>query len=247
VKKIRAIKIICIWVSFVMLFVVPTNLQAQTGVKELGFGGLLKTNGVGLSFTRTVNKSDKIANYFYSDFVSHKHIKESKVVNHKAENKMPYVFGKQFHTAIARTAFGFSKPLVRPIFPNGLSIDIQGGIGLSMACQRPVYLRVQTVANDQSTIEIVKYSSTSVSSAQEIIGYAKNGEGWDELIYKPGVLLKMETSFTWNDFDQLAKRIHIGASVDYFPKGLSIMSFGENPRITPTFFVGIMWVVNKGV
>lgn len=228
-------------------FFVAGPVNAQNGVKEIGFGFLLKTNGVGASFSRSVYKTDHLAQYFYADFVSHKHIKESKVVNHKAENKMPYVFGKQYHTAITRTAFGFSKPLVRPIFPNGLSIDVQAGVGLSVATQRPVYLRVQTVANDQSTIEIVKYSPQNVPTAQEIIGYARNGEGWDELIYKPGVLFKMETSFTWNDYDQLAKRVHVGASVDYFPKGLSIMAFGENPRLTPTFYAGIMWVINKGV
>ena len=159
---------------------------------------------------------------------------------------MPFVYGKLFHTARLRTLYGMSRRVIQPKRYNHVAVDLQGSAGMTMGLQRPVYLRVETIQNDQKTVKSVKYSRQDVPSAEPIIGYSKNGEGWKELAYRPGFSSLLNVSFTWNEFTQVSKRVNIGASVDYYPGGLPIMAFGQNPKLNATFFVGFMWVINQG-
>jgi hypothetical protein len=233
------------------LLALPTLSMSQdegfsSKTKSYGIGGHLISNGVGLSYHQQKYAQKRFDRFFYADFGSFKHTNEAKVVNHKVENKMPYVYGKLFHTANAKALAGLSIAVTRPNLQNGVAIDIQGGVGFSIGIQRPVYLRIETIENDQKTVKNVKYSPSSVSNAEPIIGYSRNGQGWRELEYRPGLVARFNVAFTWDEFAQVAKRVYVGTSLNYFPNGLPIMAFGQNPKLNPTFFAGFMWVVNQG-
>lgn len=214
--------------------------------KSYGMGVMVKSNGVGVVYQQQSYTKRQVERYFYADFGSFKHINESKTVNHKVENKMPFVYGKMFHTAVLRGAAGLSHGLVRPTQFNNVSVDIQAGTGLSLGIQRPVYLRIETIENDQKAVKNIQYSRKTVPSSESIIGYAKNGEGWSELEYRPGVVGVFNLAFSWNQYAQVSKRLNVGGSLDYYPSGLPIMAFGQNPKLNATFFVGFMWVLNQG-
>jgi hypothetical protein len=214
--------------------------------KSYGIGVKVKSNGIGLAYQQQFHKSQHLSRFVYADFGSFKHTNESKIVNHKAENKMPFVYGKLFHTARCRALYGVSMRLIQPRKYNHVAVDIQGSGGIAIGIQRPVYLRIETIENDQKTVKNVKYSRQNVADAEPIIGYSKNGEGWKELEYRPGASSLINVSFTWNEFTQVSKRVNIGASMDYYPGGLPIMAFGQNPKLNATFFVGFMWVINQG-
>jgi hypothetical protein len=207
---------------------------------------MVKSNGIGLSYQQEVYKGNSLGTYFYADFGTFKHTNESKIVNHKVENKMPYVYGKLHHTASLRSALGVTLPLVKPSVNNHISVNFQTGVGVALGIQRPVYLRLETIENDQKTVKNVKYTRAVVPTSDHIIGYAKNGSGWSELVVRPGAAGLFNLAFSWNEYGQVAKRLNVGANLDYYPNGLPIMSFGENPKLNATFFVGFMWVINQG-
>lgn len=231
--------------------VISIGVQAQETEpflhqKSYGFGLAVRSNGVGVSFQKQTNSSNQLNRFYYADFGTFKHTNESKIVNHKVENKMPYVYGKLFHTAVTRGIVGADVDLVKAHRYNTVSVNVQTGIGLTMAAQRPVYLRIETIENDQKTVKNVKYTREAVPTAEHIIGYAKNGNGWDELTYRPGIAGMFNMAFTWNDYAQVSKRVNVGATLDYYPNGLPIMSIAPNPKLNATFFVGFMWVLNQG-
>lgn len=219
------------------------QLEKPVSVSGFGCGFVLRSNGVGITAQRLVNTGrDGWKHQFYADFVTHKHVRESKVVNHKVENKMPFVFGKLNHTALTRLGYGFSKTLVPMGRFNRVGIDFQSAIGLSLGIQRPVYVRIEEFEGDVQLIKSVRYTPENVPDADKIIGYARNGEGWNELSYRPGVLARMNFAIHWQEYSQVAKQVNLGCALDYFPGGLPIMAFDPNPKLYPTFFVGFMWL-----
>lgn len=239
-KLLLGVLVICSTVS------IAQNQASDHWQKSYGIGVKVKSNGIGLAYQQQFHKSQHLSRFVYADFGSFKHTNESKIVNHKAENKMPFVYGKLFHTARCRALYGVSMRLIQPRKYNHVAVDIQGSGGIAIGIQRPVYLRIETIENDQKTVKNVKYSRQNVADAEPIIGYSKNGEGWKELEYRPGASSLINVSFTWNEFTQISKRVNIGASMDYYPGGLPIMAFGKNPKLNATFFVGFKWVINQG-
>ncbi len=239
-KLLLGVLVICSTVS------IAQTQASDHWQKSYGIGVKVKSNGIGLAYQQQFHKSQHLSRFVYADFGSFKHTNESKIVNHKAENKMPFVYGKLFHTARCRALYGVSMRLIQPRKYNHVAVDIQGSGGIAIGIQRPVYLRIETIENDQKTVKNVKYSRQNVADAEPIIGYSKNGEGWKELEYRPGASSLINVSFTWNEFTQISKRVNIGASMDYYPGGLPIMAFGKNPKLNATFFVGFKWVINQG-
>jgi hypothetical protein len=233
-----------------IVFCAIQGLSQRTGtsnnIKSNGIGIKVKSNGLGIAYHHQTNGNKIYGRFFYADFGSFKHTNESKIINHKVENKLPFVYGKLFHTARFRTMYGLSYRLVQPRVSNHVAVDVQAGSGLTLGIQRPVYLRTETLQNDQKTVKNVKYSRHTVPNAEPIIGYAKNGEGWRELSYRPGVAAVMNIAFSWNESVQVAKRLNLGVSMDYYPGGLPIMAFGQNPKLNASFYVGFMWVINQG-
>ncbi len=235
----------------VAFFCAPILVFAQTDQmlleqKSYGFGLMVKSNGIGLNYQHQVATNKRFGRYYYADFGSFKHTNESKIVNHKVENKMPFVYGKMFHTATIRGALGVSLRLTKPSKLNNITVDLQAATGFTLGVQRPVYLRIETIENDQKTVKNVPYTRELVPNSENIIGYAKNGEGWSELKYRPGMAGVFNVAFSWDQYAQVAKRLNLGASLDYYPQGLPIMAFRPNPKLNATFFVGFMWVINQG-
>lgn len=222
--------------------VVLAQSDEPTNYGTVGFGGLVRSNGMGLAFQKQspVLRSG-ISRHYYVDFVTHKHLRESKIVNHKVENKMPYVFGKLNHNALTRFAFGFSKALVDRSGFNNVGVSFQGGLGLSVAAQRPVYVRVEAFEDDVQIVKNVKYTPQNVPDSEKIIGYSRNGEGWDELTYRPGLVARANFAINWKEYSRSSKQVNVGATLDYFPNGLPIMAFVKNPSLYPTFYIGFMW------
>lgn len=224
-----------------MMVSAQTELGARSS--NIGFGATIRSNGFGLAFQKEVGYANRsTARYYYADFVTHKHNKESKIVNHQVENKMPYVFGKLNHTALGRLGVGVSRSLVNKSDFNNVGIRFQAALGMSLGIQRPVYLRVEEFEGDIQIIQNVRYSPTAVPDSKKVIGYARNGDGWDQLSYKPGILAKANVSINWQEYSRSSKQINLGATIDYFPGGLPIMAFTHNPKVYPTFFLGFMWV-----
>ncbi len=226
------------------MVIMPCALMAQSDrISNFGLGATLRSNGLGLTFQKEVGlKKSQLSRYYYGDFVTHKHTKESKIVNHQVENKMPYVFGKLNHNALARIGVGFSKSLVDKSSFNNVGIKFQSVVGLSVAMQRPVYVRIEEKEGDVQIVDNVRYSPERVPDSKKIIGYSRNGDGWDEISYRPGVLARANIAISWQEFSRTSKQVNVGVTIDYFPGGLPIMAFADNPKVYPTFFLGFMWV-----
>ncbi len=220
--------------------------QSSLTSKTYSFGVVGKGNGFGVAFKKVKQSNKQFNRVYYADFTSFKHVSEAKVVNNKIENRMPFVYGKLNHNGLIRLGYGVAKPLMQSNLANSLTVGFQLNSGLTIGVQRPVYLRVEEVEDNLKTVKIVKYSPQVLTSAESIVGYARNGSGWDELTVTPGVMANLSVNFTWNDYANIAKRLEIGAMLDYFPSGFDVMAFKPNPKLNPSFFVGFMWVINRG-
>jgi hypothetical protein len=213
-------------------------------VGNWGLGLQWRNNGLGVSFQKMSASVNRVGvnRYYYADFVSHKHLKESKIVNHEVENKTPYVFGKLNHVGLARFGYGFSKALTERTRFNNFDIQWQSVIGPTLGIQRPTYVRVEVTNNDVLGYANVRYTPESVPDTDRIIGYSRNGDGWDELTYKPGVLFRTNVALNWHEYTRVSKQVNFGLAIDYFPDGLPIMAFTNNPKLYYTYFIGFMWV-----
>ncbi len=234
--------------SFLFILVLPLLTTAQgIAVDQVGNWGLglqWRNNGLGVNFQKmsaTVNRYG-VNPYYYADFVSHRHLKESKIVNHEVENKTPYVFGKLNHVALARFGYGFSKSLTQRTRFNNFDLQWQTVVGPTFGLQRPTYVRVENMINDEVRFESVRYTPESVPDGERILGYARNGDGWDELTYKPGVLFRTNVALNWHEYTRVSKQVNFGLTIDYFPDGLPIMAFTQNPKLYYTYFVSFMWL-----
>ncbi|MCB9260789.1 MAG: hypothetical protein H6607_00215 [Flavobacteriales bacterium] len=201
----------------------------------------INTNGFGLGSTLRLSENRMID----VDFSSFKHQRESKVVNHNFENKLPFVFGKLYHTGNFRITYGVSKNLIQKQNQGDVTVDLRMSAGLAIATLRPVYLRLAEFDGDKDVYHIVKYTPENVPSTSDVVGYAHSGYGWDEINYKPGLTSKTGIALTWQNPATLARSIGVGTNVNYFPKGLNIMAFEPTQYLFVSGYIEFKLVFNS--
>lgn len=220
-----------------------------SNAKGIGLGLTLKGNGFGLAFQKnSVTKEFNLQRTFSIDLVTSKHPREFKIVNQGgAPNPTPYVYGKIYHTAFTRLGYGYRKTLIMPTQNNTLGIDLMVVAGPTVGVQRPVYLDIMTFEmNDQvATIRSQKFMDNVNIQQDDIVGYSRASKGWNEMKYTPGVGIKPSINIYWGSFETSVKQLNIGTMIDFFPSGIQVMAFGENPKTYTKPYLSFLWSFNR--
>lgn len=213
-----------------------------------GFGMTLKSNGFGgLMEFGIPTKYPQLQKRMSLDFGTVKHQREIKVVNQGAQNPSPFVYGKLFHNFMLRGAFGFGKSVVPRSPSNHIGVELMALIGPTLVIQRPVYLDIMRFKINDSApiINSEKYDPNQHTNQNNMVGYSRDKDGWDELAYRPGIGFKPAVKFYWGNYDRTMKQLQAGVMIDYFPGGFPIMAFGENPATYASPFLSFSWSFNK--
>jgi len=243
-----------LFVLGILVFINPQFSRAQwnnqfSNTKGIGLGLTLKGNGFGLAFQKnSITRAFNLQRTFSIDLVTAKHSREFKIVNQGgAQNPAPYVYGKIYHTAFARFGYGYRKTLIKPTQSNTLGIDLMVVTGPTIGIQRPVYLDIMTFEmNDQvATIRSQKFIDDVNIKQDDIVGYSRASKGWNELKYTIGVGLKPSINIYWGSFETTVKQLNIGTMIDYFPSGIRMMSFGENPNTYAKPYLSFLWSFSR--
>lgn len=215
---------------------------------NMGFGLSLKSNGVGLTAMHgQALQRPYTQRLLILDIVSTKHQREVKIVNQGAQNPSAYVFGKLYHTMFTRAGYGYGKALIHRSASNKLGVEVMALVGPTLAARRPVYLDVMSFRiNDQvAIINSERYNPEIHMNQNNIVGYSRRSKGWKAINYTAGIGFRPALNFYWGNYNQTFKQVHLGAMIDYFPSGLEIMAFGENPNVYFSPYLSFLWSFNR--
>ncbi len=205
-------------------------------------GPILRTNGIGATFG-VKQQGKSFTRFLQADLVTHKHSRELKIVNQSIQNPRPYVYGKLYRTAFLRFNTGLEYPLIERNDWNRLGLNATAMVGVDFGLQRPVYLDVYYRASNKNIEDIrsERYDPEIHTFQEGIIGYSDRKRGWNDMDYRVGVNAQVAFDLQWTGDNGGYKSLRIGGVVDYFPGGLPIMAFAENPRAPMTLFLGFLW------
>jgi hypothetical protein len=228
----------------------PADAQEVLGSRapaNLGVGLTLKSNGYGLFIQAgKATQYNHIQRLLSVDIVTAKHQREVKIMNQGAQNPSPYVFGKLYHSMFARAAFGYGKSVIHRSQTNKLGVELLALIGPTLSIQRPVYLDIMSFGiNDQiAIINSELYNPDVHKNQNNIVGYSRKSKDLKTLKYTAGIGFKPAINFYWGNYSQSVKQLHLGMMIDYFPTGLEIMAFGENPNVYFSPYLTFVWSFN---
>ncbi|MCB9247004.1 MAG: hypothetical protein H6606_11320 [Flavobacteriales bacterium] len=214
---------------------VPSERSIYGGavLRTNGWGGLLGVKGLLVPADQSIQL----------DLVTHRHPREIKIINPSVQNPRAYVFGKLYHTALLRLDWGIERELVRRNDWNRLGLTGRLQAGPTFGIQRPVYLSIyRPGVNDMiGIIRSERYDPDVHTSQDNILGYSDKRNGWDELEYHAGMNAQISFDLQWTGDNGGFKSLRIGGAADYFPGGLPIMALTENPDLSLTLFLSLIW------
>lgn len=226
--------IICLLMMF--CFVLLSSAQNEW-VNELSGGFSLYNNGWGGGLERRVSlKNHSVIAEL--DFTTYRHGKEVNIVNQNARNPRTYVFGKLNHVGIFRLQSGVEKHLTDFGDREHIHLGVSLLAGAGLAVLKPVYLDVYYPGSSTDGLVLPeRYNPSKHINQADILGYSARKYGWDELSARPVVQIKGSMNLYWGGVTSTEKIMKAGAAVSWFPAGIPIMAFTQNPEVGIAFFL----------
>lgn len=204
-------------------------------------GFLLKNNGWGGAisiYQPAKNKSRQMASL---SFNTQKHRKEVNIVNTNARNQKPYVFGKINRVGVVKIQGGYQWRLTDFRNKDNIQLSFQLAAGAGIVILKPVYLDIYhpSSANDGIVIP-ERYNPNEHINQLDILGSSRGRYGWNELSTKYTVGIMPAINVHWGGLTNAAKMFQTGAMIDFYPGGLPIMAFTNNPRVYYSLFMSFL-------
>lgn len=212
------------------------------------YGGLtLRTTGYGAKYLHLNGKEGmKTRTLFSTDVLIHKHPKEHRIYNPEIQNSSTYVFGKLNRVALLRLNGGINRLIVPRNEWSRIGMSYNISAGPQLVGLKPVYLNIYYPGQNASPgiINPERYDPDVHVSQSNIVGYSEARYGWDELKFKYGLQLSSSIQLSWGNSGTGIKVFQIGAGLDAYPGGLTIMADTENPKLYGTLFASFLWGVD---
>lgn len=212
------------------------------------YGGfMLRTTGYGAKYLHVSSIGNKkIKKLFSADLLIHKHPKEHRIYNPEIQNSGTYVYGKLNRVGLLHLNGGMSKTLVPRDEWSRIGMSYQLSGGPQIAGLKPVYLNIYYPGQNSEPGIVLpeRYDPDRHVSQSNIVGYAEGRYGWNELQITYGMQLNTSLQLTWGNAGTGIKMLEIGAGLDYYPGGLTIMANTQNPKLYGTLFATLLWGVD---
>lgn len=202
----------------------------------------IHTQGLGLGFKSGKVRSIYKTTYWDFEISFLRSLKQIKLINPFSTTS--FVYGKLNDALCLRGGYEVSRRIYGKPYWGGVELRWLYEAGLEVALLKPYYYSV-VVAEPTSTGEYIqsrKYDTFDHHSEWiEIVGRAPFTYGFKEIKFRPGIFVKGGMEFEIGTTRQRAQSIEVGAVVEYFPIGISLMA--ENPEIhfLPTFYLSYNW------
>ena len=153
-----------------------------------------------------------------------------------------FIYGKQNNFYCLNVAYT-EKYYLSAKSESQLSMAIKYGAGLALGMLRPYYLDLIYRDNfGRATIIAERYNEDNqfkFLNPQEVDGPSGASYGWEELSFKPGLLLQLGVVLDWGATHNILKDAEIGVATNIFFEEIPIMIFEENTPIFINLFLNI--------
>ncbi len=198
---------------------------------ELSWGGLLHTQGAGLTLMRGVYKDGTHVRVWAADLAYIRNPKEEKTSNPVYDDGAAYVYGKvnAFHTL--RLLTGEQVLRSEKIRKDAVRFSTVWLWGASIGVEKPVYLEIGYPDIPYTSILVERYDP-EVHFSDDIFGQASWVNGLNELAFIPGAHVSYSMEFEYGNQREVMRALNIGASADVFLREPEILAakFGQNTR-----------------
>ncbi len=205
---------------------------------EWGVGGVLHTDGFGIT-ARSIRGKSYFRKWLYEvDVFTMKHPKEVRTKNSYFNNASSFVYGKESYFMIFHGGVGRHVVLNRePLWEAGVEVRMVYSLGLSLGVTKPVYLYIfddnQPYYQDG---ELMKYDP-EIHGIFDIQGRGPVTKGFDELSIYPGGYAKLGFNFDFGESRRKPRALEAGAMLDLYPVKIPIMAFADNKQFFLSFYV----------
>jgi hypothetical protein len=195
------------------------------------------SHGFGLGYRTGINKNIYNTRVFTFDLVSIRSPKQIKVINPYANNAKRYVYGKLNDVFFLRATYGNKKLLNRKPYWGGVELRWVYEAGFSAAIEKPYYLFVRKIINNDYVEIVTERYTTDISD--DIYGRAPFTKGLNEISLVPGLIARMGINAEFGQIKTSIRSLEAGISLDVFPQGVTIMADDLNQKLFMTFYIGI--------
>jgi hypothetical protein len=241
----RAFKTLClilllIWwqeVTFAQIEAEPDTLEDLLIYSNERSGVVVAhTLGFGAGYRSGLNRNAFSTRIISFDFVGIRSPKQLKIINPYYNNAKRYVYGKLNDVFFLRASYGFKRLLHRKPYWGGVEIRWLYEAGASVAVQKPYYLFVRRmIDNNSAVIETEKYHSGI--SIDDIYGRAPFTKGLNETTFVPGLFLRTGINAEFGYVKTTIRALETGIGLDFFPQGVNIMADDNDQRFFLTFYL----------
>jgi hypothetical protein len=199
--------------------------------KEITFGAIAHTRGLGLSFNYARYRGARKTWNLGLDIVNMKHESEIRSFNPFFENSRSYIYGKLNSFFAVRPSFGVTRIIAPKLRNSGVRLGYTYQLGPSLGFTKPIYLEIGYPSGP-----IFQYVQTEKFDPEKhdfnnIYGRASALLGFGELNFHPGGFGAISIQFEYADTRDRVKGIDLGMAMDAYPQVIPIMakSFAIDP------------------
>lgn len=205
---------------------------------ERYFSGTIHSKGFGLGFVRGKNLTAFKTRFWNIEISNLRSLKRLRSVNPYYLDSKSFVYGKLNDVFVLRGGFGYKKQLNRKPSDNGVEIRWLYEGGGSLAIQKPYYYYV-VIATENAEGEMETSVETRLFEDDwfDIYGRAPFFKGFDEISLRLGLFLRTALNFEFGSSKTKINSLELGANIEFFPQGISIMYSEKNKPFFITFYL----------
>lgn len=225
--------------AFAQVEAVPDTLEDILIYSNERYGVIMAhSQGFGAGYRAGLNRNAFNTRVFSIELVGIRSPKQLKIINPYYNNAKRYVYGKLNDVFFFRAGYGNKKLLNRKPYWGGAELRWLYEAGASFAIQKPYYLFVRRmIDNNSAVIETERYHSGI--STEDIYGRAPFTKGLNETTLVPGLLVRTGINAEFGYVKTSIRSIETGIALDFFPQGVNIMADEQNHRLFATFYLNI--------
>jgi len=199
------------------------------------------TRGFGVMFRQAKHVTQKTKSYYDVEIQGLKHPKETKSVG-EGTNRRRYIYGKLNAVTLLRGAIGIQNTLFSKGDHKAVEVRYAYSLGPTLAFAKPYYVSIYTHNPGGVSETDVTFNSENFSpDSGRIQGRSSFAKGFSEMKFYPGLTAKFNLSFEYAPYTNLIRALETGISLDYFPKGLPIMSKNKAENFIIAFHLGFVF------
>ena len=210
--------------------------------RESTLHATIHTQGLGAGYKYGIIRGIHKTTYWNFEVSYLRSQKQIRLMNYFSPTS--FVYGKLNDVLALRGGYEVERRIYGKPYWGGIEVRWLYGAGASLAILKPYYYSV-VVAKPTATgtyEQTIEYQTFDNKDQWiEILGKAPFKQGLDEMRLRPGVYAKGGMVYEIGTSRLRAQSIEVGAMVEYYPQGLSLMADNPISYVIPTLYLSYSW------